>query len=275
MAAFGLFVGKLGEFACDFYLEANGMIEINQAKIRGAYVCIAGTLIVLLSGCATMDNWRFAKEVINTGTYQVKRVALLDVPIPEKVWLGWHLGTDLFGPLVSVATAGDDSDNPADASFVSVTTQIEMQNWLEKEGIEVILLKAERTNKTKMLEDYGQFSQVNADAILEIAPLFVGFLPSQGKQDVELSPDIAYKYRLLSTKDGQVLIESNVYYTSDVKGIQLWEKVAGDKRLGPREHIFEDVESVKKQPVEALRRLRFSIVGATEIISLKVKLFTN
>lgn len=261
------------------------MIKINQARIRGAIICMVGMFLVLLSGCETFpNNWAFSKEVLNTEAHpQIRRIALLDVPIPSKIWLGKEKDStrgafvSFLASLLSLAEPpGQNYEGGyiTSGSLISESTQQEMQKWLEKEGVEVIILKAERSDPTKMLKDYGQFAQVNADAILEIAPITVGFVPYLQKipWDDELSPDITYKYRMLSTKDDQVLIESNVFYSSFSNQ---YKSGRGYKRLGPGGHIFEDVESVKKQPEEAVRRLRYAIVGATEIIARKVRLFTN
>jgi hypothetical protein len=125
-----------------------------------------------------------------------------------------------------------------------------------------------------LLEDYSQFEKLDADAILEIGIISVGFREKIGEvnfTDGELSPDVALVYRLVTPGENQVLMESNVYYSSFPGQYQ----GPGYKWLGPTEHIFEDMESVEKQPEEALRRLRYAIVGATELISMRVKLFTN
>ena len=163
-------------------------------------------------------------------------------------------------------------------SWVADTTQKELKNWLEQTGIEVVLVEAEREKESKMLKDYGQFAQVDADAVLEVAFISIGFVDELGKVDFcwippcdskkPLSPEVLYKYRLVSAKSGEVLVQSNVSYSSFVgqytgKGVKL---------LGPEEHIFKGSESVVNQPEEANRRLQHAIEGATELIA---KVVTN
>lgn len=135
-------------------------------------------------------------------------------------------------------------DKVTSGSLISETTQKDLISWLEQAGIEVVLLKAERTNKSKMLKNYDQFTQVDADAILEVAPMGIGFMPELGFGTSRVSPTVLYAYRLVSTKNGEVLIESNVTYSSfsDYHGV-----IKGVNLLGPEEYIFEDEESVREQ----------------------------
>ena len=122
-----------------------------------------------------------------------------------------------------------------------------------------------------MLENYSQFTQVNADAILEVAPMQVGFKEELGKMhftEGELSPEVSLAYRLISVTSGEVLIESNVYYSSFDYSKYPW---IGTKLIGPGEHIFENSESVNQQPEEAARRLNHAVRGATELIAVRIK----
>lgn len=223
------------------------------------------------------DNWPAEEEILNTEALaKVKRVAVLDVPLPSKIWLGdpSSATAGFINPLISLALTTHEGDTITKGAYISETIQKEMLNGLEQAGIEVILLEAERTNKHKLLEDYSQFEKLDVDAILEIGVISVGFREKTGEinfTDGELSPNVSLVYRLVKPEGNQVLMESNVYYSSFLGQYE----GPGFKWLGPREHIFEDVESVKKQPEEALRRLRYAIVEVTEIISFRVKQFTN
>jgi len=221
------------------------------------------------------DNWAFQDEIIDTKALsEIKRIALLDVPVPTDIWLGNPAsgGTAFFfGPLIMLATATHSGETVTSGTLFSESTQKEMQNWLEQAGIEVVLLKAERAKKSKMLSNYDQFSGIDADAILEIAPIVVGFVEDLGEvhfTEGELSPDVALAYRLITPGDNQVLIESNVSYSSFENQYSL----NGSLLLGPKEHIFEDSDAAKNQPEEAARRLKYAITGATELIS---KVVTN
>ena len=250
------------------------MNRIQKFKSRVVAFCVVS---LFLHGCAFMpDNWPVDEEILSTAPTKVKRIALLDVPEPSKIWLGdpSSATAGFINPLISLAVTTHEGDSITRGAYISETAQKEMQNWLEHAGFEVTLLEAERTNKHKILEDYSQFEMLDVDAILEIGPISVGFREKMGEMhftEGELSPDVAFVYRLITPGENQVLIESNVFYSSFRDQYQ----GAGFKRLGPREHIFEDVESVEKQPEEALRRIRYAIVGATEIISVKIQLFAN
>ena len=162
------------------------MNEINRIKTRSISVCMITILSGWLTGCAFVpDNFAFTEEVVNKEALsEIKRVALLDVPIPTDIWLGdpGSGGTSFFfGPLIMLATATHDGETITSGTLFSESTQEEMQKWLEQAGIEVVLLKADRGNKSKMLINYDQFSEVDADAILEIAPIVVGFMERLGE----------------------------------------------------------------------------------------------
>ncbi len=245
-------------------------LEIRYSKIIA--FCL---LTFYLSGCAvTPDNWAFQKEVIKTDELnQIKRIALLDVPPPSNIVLGDQFSdsaTGFFG-LVGMFTVEDTEGRKiTSGTLVSETTQNELKKWLEQAGIEVIQVKAERKNKSKMLKSYEQFSQVDADAILEVAPVSVGFKYNLyefefRKSKRDLSPDFFYKYRLVSTKTGEILVESNVTYSSFYNYHGLVK--VGIKLKGPDEHILDDEDFVKENPEEAVRRLKHAISGATESIA--------
>lgn len=155
-----------------------------------------------------------------------------------------------------------------DASEILKTKQDELKPRLENSGIKVILLNVERINKFKMLHDYSQFTNIKADAILEVAPVHVGLKEEIGKVHFtqgELSPDIALAYRLQSVASGEVLIESNLYYSSyDYSNWSYWK---GATLLGPKEHIFKDKKSVSQNKAEAIGRPDHTIRGATEYIA--------
>jgi hypothetical protein len=260
------------------------MNRFNQITVRlfPAYTIIL--LSVWLTGCAFIpDNFQFSEEIVDYAAMRqvnVKRVALLDVPTPTGIWLGdpGSGGALLFGPLVGLGAATHSGGEVTSVNFFSETTQQEVKIWLEEYGIEVILLKAERVKKSKMLKKYDQFKEIDADAILEIAPIRVGFIWNIGKtfSRKSLSPDVALTYRLITPGDNQILIESNVFYSSFPDQYADW---TGSKLTGPKDHLFKDSDSVKEQPEEAVRRLKLAISGASELISknvsMNVRLFAD
>jgi hypothetical protein len=243
------------------------MIQMITPKV--SLLCVVA---LLLQACAFMpDNWAVQDETIDSEALaRVNRVALLDVPEPSHIWLGNpdSATAGFINPLISLAISTHEGDTITNSAFISITTRNELKKWLEQAGKEVILLDAERKDKSKMLENYDQFSKVDADAILEVAPVKVGFVEEPGFGS-ELSPSVFFVYRLVSTKTGAVIVESNVTYSSfdDYQGV-----VKGVNLLGPKENIFEDEESIKGQPEEAIRRLQHAIEEATEVIS---KVVTN
>ena len=218
------------------------------------------------------DNWAVQEETIDTEALaRVNRVALLDVPEPSHIWLGKpdSATAGFINPLISLAISTHEGDAITNSAFISKTTRNELKKWLEQAGKEVVLLDAERENKSKMLNNYDQFSDVDSDAILEVAPVMVGFKDKPGFGS-ELSPSVFFVYRLVSTKTGAVVVESNVTYSSfdTYQGV-----VKGVNLLGPREDIFEDEKAVKAQPEEAIRRLQHAIIEATELIVPTFPLF--
>lgn len=241
---------------------------------RAVALCVVSAFS--LSCAYTPDNWAFEEEIIYLT--KVKRVALLDMPPPSKIWLGDPSGggTAVFfvGPVLALAADTHSSDNPASGTFFSETTQKELKNWLEQAGVEVVLLKAERASKSKMLKDYNQFGQVDADVILEVGPIFVGFREDTSTMnftDDELSPEVSYAFRVVSAKSKDLLIQSNVFYSSFYHYHRSY--IAGVKLIGPKENIFEDEDSVREQPEEAIRRLQIAIREATKVIA-KVVTYT-
>ena len=257
------------------YQDDLGIMILDGVNLMKAQSISVGTIIALsvwLTGCAYIpDNFQFSEEVVNKEALsEVKRVALLDVPPPTDIWLGdpGSGGTSFFfGPLIMLATATHGGETVTSGALFSESTQKEMQNGLEQAGIEVVLLRAERVKKSKMLTSYDQFAEVDADAILEIASIRVGFMERLGEvhfTDGELSPDVALAYRLITPGDNTVLIEANVFYSSFEGQYSTWN---GPSLLGPKEHIFEDSEAAENQPMEAARRLKYAITGATELIS--------
>lgn len=244
----------------------------SQITIRGVTVCATILILVWLSGCAFMpDNWPVREETLNVEALtKVKRIALLDVSQPSHIWLGKPDSSTagFINPLISLAVTTHEGDTITNSAYISETTQKEMLNWLEQAGIEVILLEAERTNKHKILNDYAQFAQVNADAILEIAPVEVGFKHEGTKTRGKLSPEVVFTYRLILVKSGQILIESNVRYSSfDYSNKVSW---VGNSIRGPSWNTFDNVEAIKDNPEEAIRRLTYAIKGATKLISIMI-----
>jgi hypothetical protein len=240
------------------------MNRVHRIAPRAFALCAVS---LFLHACAFIpDNWAFQEEIIDTEALtKVKRVALLDVPQPSYIWLGSpdSATAGFINPLISLAVSTHDGDAITNSAYISITTRNELEKWLERAGKKVVLLDAKRTNRSKMLKNYDQFAHVDADAILEVAPVNVGFMPEPGFGS-QLSPSVFFTYRLVSTKSGEVLIESNVTYSSFnthqgvVKGVNL---------IGPEENIFEDEESAREQPEEAIRRLHIAIRDATESIA--------
>jgi len=240
------------------------MNRVHKITSRVVALCVVS---LFFHGCAfTPDNWAFQKEFIDTEALtQVNRVALLDVPQPSYIWLGKpdSATAGFINPLISLAISTHEGDDITNSAYISKTTQNELKKWLEQAGKEVVLLDAKRANKSKMLKNYDQFTQVDADAILEVAPVNVGFMPEPGFGS-KLSPSVFFTYRLVSRKNGEVLIESNVKYSSFYS---YHGGVKGGILFGPEENIFEDEESLREQPEEAIRRLQVAIRGATEFIA--------
>jgi len=244
-----------------------------KATSRAVALCVVSAFSL---GCAyTPDNWAFEEEIIYLT--KVKRVALLDMPPPSKIWLGDPSDGGVsffFGWIVGMTAATHSGDNPASGTFFSETTQRELKNWLEQAGVEVVLLKAERSNKSKLLKDYNQFDQVDADVILEVAPIFVGFREDTSTikfTDGDLSPEVSFAFRVVSAKSKDLLIESNVFYSSFYHYHR--SHFAGVKLIGPKENLFEDEDSVREQPEEAIRRLQIAIREVTKVIA-KVVTYT-
>ena len=156
------------------------------------------TVSFLVSGCAIyLPDSGFSKEVRNWKDFpEINRVALLDVPISSKIWLGDPMSDTgaaefFFGILGAAVAASHSGDTVIDALSLSKAVQKEMQDSLEQAGFEVILLKAERQDPSKMLKDYGQFTQVDADVILEVAPIHVCFMGDSSEYDEDgLSPNV-------------------------------------------------------------------------------------
>lgn len=250
------------------------MNRISWVKARNVSIWATVILSAWLASCAyTPDNFAFTKLVLNKeGIPKVKRVALLDVPTPTGIWLGDPEGfaVGFINPLISLAGATHEGHTISSNEKFSEVTRDEMRNWLEKAGIEVTLLKADRVKKSKMLKNYDQFKEVDVDAILEIAPIRVGFVPDHSElrfTEGALSPDVALAYRLITPDENKVLIESNVFYSSFNDQYAPW---LGTKSVGPYRHIFKDSDSVEEQPEEAARRLHYAIKGATELISKRM-----
>jgi len=227
--------------------------------------------VLLASGCAYMPDNGFSRVVRHTGEDPgIRRVVLLDVPVASKIWLGdpgSGAVAGLFGPLAALATASHDGSIVTNASAISASIEQSLQAWLEKSGVEVTTYRASRVKRSKLLSSYEQVPAGDADAILEVAPIHIGFRPELGKVhfgDAQLSPDVALAYRLVSAHTGETLVESNVYYSSfDYSRFTSW---AGDKLIGPDTQIFEDEAAVKASPDEARRRLEYAIDQATRHI---------
>lgn len=250
-----------------------------------------GLLIVFVTGCAVMpENRPFHNEIIKIDELaQIKRIGLLDVPPPENIQLGPAVSRDAQWWVGRFAILIENNEGNAiiSGSQVSERTQNELKTRLEQAGTQVMLIKAKRTDPSKMLEDYSQFAQVNADAILEVAPIKIGFIDRLGtieyrfcafppcKSKVNLSPEVSYKYRLILVDDGEVLIQSNIYYTAFNYSEIPWEHSedrfrVGNKIRGPSWHVFENAEAVQNNPEEAVERLSHAIKEATKMISVMV-----
>ncbi len=244
------------------------------------FFCLSGCAIV----AAVPDNFVFPEEIRNIESLsKVKRIALLDVPPPSNIILGDYFSdsaTFWFGTVGMLTIEDTEGNKIVSVNFVSETTRSELRKWLEQADIDVVLIQAERKNNLKMLESYEQFSQVDVDAILELTPVWVGFRFKFGKRELrkskqEVSPEILYKYRLVSAKSGEVLIQSNVFYSSfdysenwyDYSELR-W--LVGNKIRGPSWHIFENQEAVKNNHEKAIKRLSHAIKEVTKIVSVMV-----
>jgi len=234
----------------------------------------------LFFGCAYMPDNGASNEVVNYDQLkQVKTIALLDVATPSKYWMGKASSgvvSGLFGPTVSMATAEhEESDIFGRLNFTSTATD-NLRSALENEGFDVILLKADRPSdaKSKLLDDYSSLSNVNADAILDVGPIHIGYREEIGAVNFTegaLSPDVSVQYRLVSTSDQQTIAESNVFYSS-------WDYVenytgywAGAILVGPNEHIFKDKDSLEANPDEAVRRMEYAVNDVAKSIASSLK----
>ncbi len=246
----------------------------SQNNIRSIIAVITAAMFVLLSGCAVIpDNWIFTKEIRNIDQdTKIERIALVDVPVPSQIILGDEFSdtaVNLFG-MVGMLTVEDTEGNKIiNGAFLSSKTRETLQGHLEEDGVEVVLLDAQRKDPSEMLEDYSQFTGVDADAILEVAFVRVGYAKRIAFGADELGPQVIYKYRLLSAKDRRVLIESNIFYEPFMYKTD--SAVTGYRIYGSLADTFEDEDALKEDPEEAARRL----VGAIEEATQKISLFVS
>ena len=254
------------------------MIRTPTVKLRSFIKQAFGLLVLFLSGCAAVpDNWAFNEEVIDyIGLQELSRIALLDVPTPSNIVLGDQFSDTawfLFGTVGGLAVENTEGNKIVTGKLFSEVTQNSLEEHLEWLDFEVILIRADRKEPSKMLTSYDQFAQIDADAILEVAPVEVGFKYKWGEfglieSNREVSPEILLKYRLISVKSGEILYQSNVQWTAfDYKGKPPF---AGYRIESMRSLIFENTQAVKDNPEEAIQRLKRAINEVTLSIARNI-----
>jgi hypothetical protein len=234
------------------------------------------TFFSIFFGCAYMPDNGISKAIVNQERLKkVNTIALLDVANPSKYWMGDpHSGVaaGLFGPILSLGTANHEKNDIFRRLKFSTTATEDLRAALKKEGFKVILLNAKRPEgaKSKLFNDYSTVMNINADAILDVAPIHIGYREKIGEMHFSkgaLSPDVSVEFRLVSTSDKKIIVDSNVHFSSfDYRESHLgsW---GGPILVGPADHIFKDKESVERNPDEALRRMKYAVNKVAEFIA--------
>ena len=238
---------------------------------RNGYCFLA--LALTLSGCAySPDNYVYSEQIDTARLSTIKKIALLDVPVPSGIWLGSPGSGEtagIFGPLVALATASHEGDRIVNPAAISAKIHDDTKEWLQSTGIVVSTVRAQRPNPSKMLRNYDQFRSLEVDAILEIGTSAIGFRPEIGKfqlSEDELSPDVVLVYRLVAAKSGVTIVESSALYSSFFYS----QDLAGGVILGPRQHLLRGVEAVEANRGTAVQNLEYAIKGATEYVAMTI-----
>ena len=229
-------------------------------------------LIFNLYGCAFMpDNWLDLKPINKSQLANVSTIAVLHVATPSKYWMGdpvSGVASGLFGSLALVG-AEHDSHEVFNRLYFSSTTTDYLKAALEKEGYKVTTHYAERPDDSKLLKDYSNFDLIEADAILDVGPMTIGYQEELGKvqfTEGELSPTVSLAFNLISPKTQEVIASGAIFYSS----FYFINKNKSDNvvyKLGPREHIYENKESINDDIGEGLIRMKHAIFESTKSLA--------
>lgn len=229
--------------------------------------------------CFFPDNSAVRKETLDHERLAaVKKIVLLKVSEPSQYWIGEPVmaGAGLLSPTLALTTAEhEESDIFAKLDYTSTATEY-LHQALVNAGFDVEIVKSHRVNESTFLDDYASIN-VNADAILDVVPIRIGFLGHNSGD--RLSPEVSLVFRLVSTKDQQDIVLSNAT-SSSWEYEKEWDeyirefpsaKKIGIFILGPKDYIFANKNAVNDNPDIALKRLRQTVIGAVNGIAIFLK----
>ncbi len=173
----------------------------------------------------------------------VKTIALLEIPDTPGYW-----------------------ESELEFEGFNSTMQKFLKRHLEESGFKVIDLPADRKNSLHLKDNYLGFDSEVADAYLDIAPVFIGYVSStfDKRYDDGFGPNETVALRLVSAVSTKVIYAGTVQY-----GWAMDLSLPGIKIESPEEHGFESLESISIQKAEAIQRLEYGIESISLSISRK------
>jgi hypothetical protein len=224
-------------------------------------------------GCAGIPEQKFVQEEkAETKAFStIKTIALLDVPNPPHYYLGEGIGplTFFFGALGAAAElsqAGKDSKEYGEFNFAAVTQQRLIEHLTAK-GYRVQVVTVNRTNKYRLLDDYKPLNIPGADAILDVAPVEVGYKtsPLSGPFASEVGPHLSMVFKLISGESKELWYSASAQY-----GYAKNPFVTGIRLDAPLDHKFNNVDTLKANKQKAIEQLIDGINALSKSISARI-----
>jgi hypothetical protein len=191
-------------------------MRLKNAVSWAMSVAVIGTF----TGCASVPMQAFEKK----DAAPVRKIALLQIEEPPKYLIhnigGAAMAFGLIGGLAQAADGISKTDRftqQMKEQKVALGEQMAqtVAEALEKEGYEVVYLSNQRPKiKEDNKADYSQI-QTDADAILDVGFLVVGYLSPSESPDYQ--PWIRTAARLVSTKDASVRYVQVLNYGAKLK----------------------------------------------------------
>ena len=209
------------------------------------------------SGKCKTETELFNKRALNAAT--IKNVAVLVAPLHQ---YSYDLGF---------------AEAPLLTFDLQQNLQGDVRDWFDLADIDSILPDADWVQKNTTGPKYCPLNYeirheaMNTDAVLEIEPVFLGFLhPATNKDRNEkgIGPEVILLYQLKSSKDGRVLIRSYVFFSTFTHYMS--DKIPGSKVVGPRSLRFDNAQTASSQPEKMMKSIRYALKAVAREVVLVI-----
>ena len=209
------------------------------------------------SGKCKTETELFNKRAFNAAT--IKNVAVVVAPLHQ---FSYDLGF---------------AEAPSLTSDLQQNLQRDVRDWLDLADIDSSMPYAHWVQKNTPGQKYCplnyeiHYPAANTYAVLEIEPVFLGFLhPATNKDRNEkgIGPEVILIYQLKSSKGGKVLVRSYVFFSTFTHYMS--DEIPGSKVVGPRSLRFDNAQTASSQPEEMMKSIRYALKAVAREVVLVI-----